>query len=478
MIVNLINFSKKRNSTAQPTISASTPTFTVQLKEETSVIKPILIFNASSTGMPNPFNPSYFNYAFIPGFSRYYYITDWRYLNGVWEATLLVDVLASFKTGIGTLSEYVLRSSSSYDGSIADVFYPTKSGVTFNREPFSLAFSNTGVYVLGIINNSANAVDGAVTYYMMTNAEVGQLKTYLMSETFLSANGLSNLQEMSKDLVKAVFNPFQYIVSCRFFPIDYTTATTNATSVSSIEVGWWQINVSAKRMPTGLYIDFNSNVVTAGSHPQAATRGTYLNHAPYTERVLIHPIVGTVSLDANKINGGDSVTIFTRLDFTTGDAETYVDDTTRQITLYRTSTRLAVDVQLAQIAVDHIAVAQNAVNTVGNAVNGLLSGNIGGAISSAASGVLNHLAASQPIMQTSGTNGNRSVFHIVAYLFSFYRSLVNEDLSHKGRPLCQTVTINTLSGFVLCSDAHAELNCFASEREEIANFMNTGFYYE
>ena len=477
MIMHLYNFSKKKNSTAQPLPTDATIFSNVQLKDTTSMVNPVIIMNPTSQGMA-PFTPTKFNYALLPLFGRYYYITDWQWINGLWECYLSVDVLASYKNGIGNLSEYILRSSSAFDGSISDTVYPTNTGLYRNRTLFSNRFDNTGVYVVGIINNSSAAVDGAVTYYLMTNAQVGQLKTYLMSETFLSANGLSNLQEMSKDLVKAVFNPFQYIVSCRFFPVSYQSAIAQATAVSTIEIGWWQINISAYRMPSGLYLFLESDAVTVGTHPQAATRGDYLNHAPYTERIIVHPMLGTVSIDSNKITGGQQIKIFFDVDMTTGDCEAYIDNITEQITLYRTSIKACIDVQLAQIAVDHIATTQTAVNTVGSAISNLVTGNFAGAITGTASGILNHLAASQPVMQTSGSNGNRTVYHIAPALYDFYRILVNEDLAHKGRPLCDTRKINTLSGFIMCADAHAELACLDSERVEIVNYMNNGFFFE
>lgn len=476
MFVALFAYSKKKNSTARPALTSGT-TFTVDLKEETAVMNPVLIFDPASSGMPVPFDPASFNYALIVQWNRYYFINDWRWLNGRWEASLSVDVLATYKTGIGTLSEYVLRSSNTYDGAVTDTIYPVKNGIQKNRDGFSMALSQTGLYVVGIINNASYTTDGAVTYYIMNNTELATLKSYLMSDTFLQANGLDQLADMSKDLVKAVFNPFQYIVSCRFIPIDYATATAQMPAVTAISVGWWSIPCTAKRMLPNFYMDITADTVTAGTHPQAS-RGDYLNHAPYTERVIIHPLIGTVSLDSNKIDAGDSITIFTRVDFTTGDATIYIDDSTKQITLYTTSIRLAIDVQLAQIAVDKIAVAQNAVNTVGGAISSFFSGNITGVITSAASGILNHLACSQPIMQTSGVNGNRSIYHIQGLLYAFYRLIVDEDNAHLGRPLCQPKTINTISGYIKCCDAHAEINCLGDERTLIVEYMNNGFYYE
>ena len=486
MIVYMFAFSKKENSTKQPTLTDGTKFQNVQLKEETSVLSPALIFNPGSTGMPTPFNPSYFTYCYIPSFSRYYFVSDWQYLNATWICYLSIDVLASFKTAIGNTSAYVTRSSSHYDGDIIDTFYPTKSVVSYNNDFFSMALSATGFYVLGIISSSAYATDGAVTYYMLTEGEMGSLKSYLLSEGFLTANGLGNLADIPKDLVKSYFNPFEYIVSCRFFPIDYATATTGATSVTAIEVGWWSRPVTGKRMPSGLYSDIQSNTVTAGTHPQASTRGTFLNHAPYTERIMVHPMLGTIVLDANKIDAGDSITIATRVDYTTGDALTYVGNATKGLTLFTQSYRLAIDVQLAQISQDVFQMGRAVVNTITGAVAGAATGAatggtagaIVGGIGGAASGIMDFIQATQPVLSTSGSNGNRSVYHVAVYLQAFYKLLVDEDRTDKGRPLCKVKTLNTLSGLIVCSNAHAEMVAFDEEKTRIENYLNGGFFYE
>lgn len=485
MNVYLFGYQKKKNSTKQPVLTSGTKFSNVQLKDETSVLNPVLIFNPNSTGMPNPFTPNYFTYAYIAEFARYYFVSDWQYINGLWQCYLYEDVLATYKTAIGATSAYVLRSASNSDGNICDILYPCKSGLSYNNDFFSMSLSATGLYVVGIISNSSYATDGAVTYYMMTASELGQLKSFLLSDAFMSLAGLNNFSDIPNDFIKSYFNPFEYIVSCRFFPIDYTTATTQATAVSSIEIGWWTMTLSTKRMPSGYYIDIQSNTVTAGSHPQAATRGAYLNHAPYTERVMIHPMLGTVPLDSNKIDAGDSITVATRVDFTTGEALTYVGDATKNITLYTQAYMLAVNVQLAQISQDMFSMARSVVNTgISMATGGLISsgeatvmnpiGMIGGLIS----GVFNTIEASQPILSSSGTNGNRSVYHVPVYLQAWYKNIVNEDNTDRGRPLCQVKTLNTLSGYILCCEAHADFSCFSSEREDIERYLNTGFFYE
>ena len=94
MNVLLYNFAKRKNSTKQPDPTTAT-TISCQLKDAAAVMNPVLQFNPATSGFSTPFNPSQYNYAHLPLFSRYYFIDDWVWLNGLWECHLTVDVLAS-----------------------------------------------------------------------------------------------------------------------------------------------------------------------------------------------------------------------------------------------------------------------------------------------------------------------------------------------------------------------------------------------
>lgn len=66
---------------------------TGQLREQSSIVSPSIMIRHD--------NPSNFNYAYIPEFKRYYFITDITSIrNGLWEVTMHVDVLMSFKDEI------------------------------------------------------------------------------------------------------------------------------------------------------------------------------------------------------------------------------------------------------------------------------------------------------------------------------------------------------------------------------------------
>lgn len=68
-------------------------TFSGKLREESSIVNPSILMQIET--------PSSFNYAYIPEFKRYYFITDITSIrNGLWEVTMHVDVLMSFKDKI------------------------------------------------------------------------------------------------------------------------------------------------------------------------------------------------------------------------------------------------------------------------------------------------------------------------------------------------------------------------------------------
>lgn len=474
MNVYLFGFAKKKNSTAQPVLNTGT-NFTCQLKDDTSVLNPVLLLNAASSGMPNPFTPAYFTYAYVPKFERYYFVTDWRFVSGLWECYLSVDVLASFKTAIGNLSEYVVRSNTSFDTTISDIMYPTTTDYAVTKTMIDLGLSTTGFYVVGIISNSSDVSEGAISYYIMSASQMASFKSYLMSENFLSDNGLSNLTDINKDLIKCLYNPYQYIVSCKFFP--FSVPSGMGTSVSSVNFGWWSISQSAKRISGLNTVSKQSPNFTAPAHPQAS-RGRYLNHAPYTEIYVMQPFIGTVVLDSNKIEATNTVMFTVTADLISGDAIIDITNTTRGIRLYESVISFAQDIPLAQINTDVIGVARTAIDSVGKVASSVSRLDVGGAITSAATGVLNTIEASIPVLQSSGVNGNKANYYVPADFYVVNKRIVDEDRSHKGRPLCQIKTLNTLSGFIMCADAHADLSCYESEKNAIIDYLNSGFFYE
>ena len=114
------------------------------LKEETSIIEPIIKVDIS--------NPSKYNYCYIPQFNRYYFIKDINNINAnIWELHLHVDVLESYKSNIKKLNAIIEKNqyrdnSNKYFNDGQTFFYDSKE--TNEIANFSNGFDSSTHYIL------------------------------------------------------------------------------------------------------------------------------------------------------------------------------------------------------------------------------------------------------------------------------------------------------------------------------------------
>ena len=81
--------------------------------------------------------------------------------------------------------------------------------------------------------------------------------------------------------------------------------------------------------------------------------------------------------------------------------------------------------------------------------------------------------------QSSGSTGGFAALQERVYIQWYFQKIVNTNEQCYGYPLCQTVKINTLSGFILCQSGDGiSVTCTPTERQAICGFMEAGFYYE
>lgn len=461
------NFSKRPNSTERPSTELAIAT-QCQLKDETSFIRPVLKIVSQLTS--GTFSPNAFTYAFIPQWQRYYYINDWQYINACWECSLTVDVLASFKIEIGLTDAYVVRAAAAYDGSIIDNYYPANTNYQVVKSNVATSWLGVapsgGTYVVGCINNQASGRMGSVSYYALTQAQLNSLLAYMFSDSIY--NGAS-ITEISSGLFKSVFNPFQYIVSCVWFPF---TGESFGSATTTIKVGYWDTGVTGRvcqNVAQNTYV-----TATLPNHPQA-TRGSFLNYAPYSRHTLYIPPFGSIPINTNFRSLGNYLYSACYIDHLTGIA-------TLRISLSSSSNRseynilaertanIGVPIQIAQVMVD----AVSGVQSVSNGVSSLLSGNIGGLIES----IGNALLSQVPQVSTSGANGSFLNQIMTPVLVSEFLRIVDENNTEFGRPLCSVRRINTLSGYIQCGDGDHAFSGTKPENDEINNYLRTGFFYE
>lgn len=477
--IRLYAFGKKPNSTKIPDAqTVENETFECLFKEPFSLLNPVILLKHD--------NPAKYNYAYIGKFGRYYFINNWEYDKGIWYGYLNVDVLASWKAEIGESSQYVLRSASNYDETIIDTLYPCFSGEARNSSvidnPWEIIFSR-GYFVMGIINSEPSNT-GFVSYYVFDILGLKILKEYLLGRTdWFSAN----ITEISENLQKELFNPLQYITSCLWFP--KKPPVTNIP-VTTIQFGWWKLEKqSAEYLNSTAYIK-NNFVFDVPQHPQKETRGVFVQRSSdYTEYTLFFPPFGEIHIPAENLTGSAQLFCSIVIDFITGIAHLTLSPFENFTTIIvKTQTMLAVPIQLAQINNSPIQAASNIVGglfNVGVSAMGMGTGNVitklgfaqnlGNSFIDSAVGTAKSIA---PNIESTGTNGTLSCLQFAPELKAKFKLLVDEDISHFGRPYCKEVKIQTLSGFVKCNGADIETSATQTENDMITDYLNGGLFFE
>lgn len=496
--IHLYPVGKKENSTLIPS-SSSRLAVDGTLKEPCSIMNPVVKIEP----LANNASPHIYTCAYIDLFARYYFIEDWVWADGLWEAHMKEDVLATYKTQIGNQSLYILRTDSdttNFNGAISDSAYPATTDFSITQVNFTNPFTppgeiQNGTYVVGIINGEVSNNTGAVSYYAMTPAVFGGFKHMLFGQPALETMGLGELidnvwtwteTDVTENLFKTMYNPYQYIASCMWYPIRY--ADIAGQTQSTVPLGWWEFNLTVKRM-TQKTASFNDSVEMMPVHPQS-TRGKYLNYAPYTKYTLYGKF-GSLPIDTSYLEIGSYLVNMYSVDYATGQClfQVFVSDnslgTDRKL-IAKTEFLLGVPIQLAQIGRDYLGMAVNAIDAgkstmTGALLGGAVAGTAGAVVGALATGgrdIYNTIDSAMPQLQTSGINGSFITTELSTILIAIHYVIVDEDIHHKGRPLCEIRQISTLSGFILCADGDISISCFDEERNEIKRFLTTGFFWE
>ena len=498
MLVTLYSFGKERNSTAVPDAGVYKREFDCIIKDPFTLTNPTLIFKLD--GIPSEM------YCYIPDFGRFYFIESWTFSQNRWIATTSVDVLGSRRDGILATTQYVLRSASQFDRNIADSFYPAKSEYNFIRRDAPSDFwvsSPADVTFVLDISGKGNA-----TYlYAFSYSQFLAFSDYLLGSTeWLDLSAIAD--EISEQLSKMMFNPLDYIASCRIYPIKYSSFVSKmkGTAVTSIPFGWWNINTKASRISKGQFV--KTLQITFSDHPQAADRGNWLNLAPYTRITAYFPPFGVFEIPPEDLVFGtvdDLVGRYVRaavtIDLQSGNGVLRFTNIAGNIIL-EISSKVGVDMPLFAQSLDRnsdpamSAILSGANAIIANKDSGTdipvmpdLSGIFGdswktptirvpdfsGAVKNFVSGFLT--ASSR--LQSIGSAGSMAAYSLDPSFMVVYTILVDDDNAKNGRPLAKTVVLNTLSGYTTCQTPHIVLDGYTpAENDAVNAYLANGFYIE
>ena len=475
MNITFYTFVKRENSTAQPGSGVTSKTYDCKLKENTSIIEPSILIVMEATQTYTDLLK--YNYAYIADFGRYYFVRNVISVSNVMvEFILEVDALASYKTEIGNANEYVLRSASSYDGDIVDNLYPTKGIIhRYAKMSTGIPFDINDIgYVIGSINNETTNKFGAVQYYLTNSTNLGALMEYLLGVNLDSSTDLESLivnlsVEIQNGIAKALSNPTQYLVDSYAIPYASKLDIDNS---ASIKTGYWITPASGSPLLSNFSIDIDSGTIDLGEHPQAATRGNYLNGAPYTRHWLCLGPFGIYPLDANQFINVHQVEYHV-----SGDqfGNVRCDISCQGARVDRLFANVKCPFPLAQVSIDAMGALQNAISAAAQ-VQSYYDDD--GSQEGVANGIISFARSLLPQVQRSGAQGTMSgIFGNFIAVTECY-DVVDDDLAQRGRPLCKKVQISSLSGYILVSDPDIAIPGTAEENTRIKSYMANGFFYE
>ena len=363
---------------------------------------------------------------------------------------------------------YILRSSAASDGGIRDTFYPpttkrTVDAVVFDDYPYT-TFSG-GVYVIAV----AGANTGASTLYQLTPSQFTSLINALMG--VIDGTTAADIIEAIKN---SIFQPMQYINSVMWFPKAFTTSGT-----ANIVIGKWATGISG-----GIISDTVASIYyksfTLPKHPQAATRGNYLNCAPYSQYVLEWDPFGTINLDTSQIAEVSNINVTIWADALTGQGLLKLrGDGGADATacLASITTQLGVPVRITSQAAGAGTVSGMA-SAAGMAIAGALSANpitIAGAAIAGISSIADAITGS---VSNVGSAGSIAANSLTKVLSAVFYEVADEDNTRNGRPYCKIATPSGLTGFMIASKGDVAISGTLPEEEMVRAYMEAGFYYE
>lgn len=122
-------------------------TLTGTLREESSIIDPVITISDIDNYVGS------MNYAYIPEFNRYYFITNIESVrNNLWRVSFHVDVLYTYRAQIKSNSAIIERNENEYDLKLNDGLFKTQQNPRIAQFPFPSGF-NTWNFVLAIAGN-------------------------------------------------------------------------------------------------------------------------------------------------------------------------------------------------------------------------------------------------------------------------------------------------------------------------------------
>lgn len=460
------NFSKRRNSTKQPSIAGTSRTVT--LKEGTSLENPVFLLGFCDDSI---------NY--VQAFGAYYYVTNIIYAaNNLMEVHCEKDVLATYKSEIGSYTGLVAYATQG-SNLIIDRRIPMKASYTMTTPTdvlFPWALSAQGEYVLTVLTNMgmrSYAVNRPKLIAIL--ADLQQWTDDIFNNIPAPGTTTWEIINYSAQVTMAIGKQLisfkdatQCIRNCIWLPFVHS-----GTEDEYIYLGEFDTNTKGERV----YFEPDTQTVTVAIPWKYSD---WRNCSPYTQVYLYIPFVGLLSYDPSNFPGAAAFTLTFSVNRASGDGCVEVAVGNEILGTY--GMEISAHYPVGAVTVDSVKQVSSIAAGVGAIAGGIAAGNpaiaVGG-IGSLIAGSQNFVGNPTTIGGLSGGSGYGLDTHIKCFVVCHDTTMdPGDSAAINGKPLMDTVMLGSLSGYIQCDNASVEISGESVDKDAVNSFLNGGFFYE
>lgn len=458
-------FSKRKNSTQVPSTDGTL--VNIVLKSPCFLTSPEIEISSVT-----PFS---YNYCYIAAFGRYYFVSEWTALNGIWSARLTVDVLASWKAEILSGSAHVVFSSSDYDTMALDNRIPatasytrTNAFQTFDGLPGGAQTLPRGYFALTVLAGTSNWATGAATTYFLTYTQMQSFAHQLLEPTIWES------------LKQWFDNPMDAIIDCYYLPVN-VGEYIDLTTAQAISVADYTFTATG-------YLAQVTNLATKSHHTTLEIPWGYNDFrrmSPYSEVSMFVPYCGAKSLEPALIADVEQILIDYSVDVSTGAVQAIAYVKQEVLAEFSGNMKISLPVGQSQSRVDSIVGAAGGAIT---AISGFSTGNV----ALGATGVLSAIqSVAVPASQKTMGGMQGSVLGAIlgndVSRWQQFRIQVTSrettDSPDNMRPIqgnvCSKVrSLNGLTGYVQTYGASISAAATDGELSQINLLLDGGIYFD
>ena len=432
-------FSKRKNSTKQPTSGTEVAVF---LKDDTSILTPTF----DCVGIP-----ANVNYIYCQDFGRYYFVDDITHAgNDRLLIRCIADPMATAKTAIGSSQFFIERSSS------VNLMLPDSNVVATNEIVHTdvttgdvIPGTNLGTYAVRTLG-----AQGLKTYEMALNQIQSIFNSY-----YNTPFTWTNVEDCLKSLVTAVADPAKYIQSVKMFCVDIASSTSELPAF-----GFLSGTVACPICKENLH-------KTVGITKPARYYNDWRDYdSRFTTASIRFPGIGDIDLDPKYLS--ESLSCWYDIDINIGSCRVTLMAGAKIIGIF--DGVAGVDVPIGGLSgIGGVAAVPALVSSMSLDVGSFVSD----ATMASKNIIEDALKPPTNILNAAGCIAEWIQYPFIIVSVSHRGSTIVNPIG-LGRPDMNNRQISSLSGYIKCANASIDIDLTDREKDTINGFLNSGFYYE